>query len=73
MKPAPVSVFSDAEAKSENKTIRHIGISVLLALGLSACASPLWTGDDGSASPGTVPRDENGEPIWDQVKPDTPQ
>lgn|GEM_PF-2830642 len=69
MKAIPVSTLQDVGAKKENKLLRHIACSALLAFSLTACASPLWSENDGSKSPGTVPRDENGEPVWDQVKP----
>ncbi|MGD8325504.1 MAG: hypothetical protein PVF65_01185 [Sphingomonadales bacterium] len=66
MKPAQGSNFTPLEAKL---LLKNIMIATVLATGLSACASPLWTGNEGAQSPGTVPRDENGEPIWDKVHP----
>ena len=42
-------------------------IAILISLGLGACASPFYASDE-NKGPGTVPRDENGEPIWDQIE-----
>ncbi|MFZ5609026.1 MAG: hypothetical protein ACOY99_05395 [Pseudomonadota bacterium] len=43
-------------------------VSCFLAMGLAGCASPLFV-DGATGAPGTVPRDEMGEPIWDQIAP----
>lgn len=73
MTPVPVSTLEDVEAQKKNKLLRHVACYALLAFSLTACASPLWSGNDGSQGPGSVPRDENGEPIWDQVEPNPSQ
>jgi hypothetical protein len=45
-------------------------IAIALALCASACApSPLYNSKSASiaGTPGTIPRDGNGEPIWSQI------
>lgn len=47
-----------------------IGLAALMLASLTACGgSRLFTNDGAVHTPGSVPRDEMGEPIWDRIKP----
>lgn len=48
----------------------RLAVPAMLALMLSACGgSRLFTSEEGVMTPGSVPRDEMGEPVWDRIKP----
>lgn len=45
----------------------------LIPLAASACApSPLYLAKPGAGTPGEVPRDERGNPIWERIPPTPP-
>lgn len=53
------------------KTTRHLLLTSCLAL--AACApSPLYVGSTSNGTPGEVPRDNRGEPIWAAIPPAPP-
>lgn len=53
------------------QSTRTLLFASLLAVG--ACApSPLFVGKSASGTPGEVPRDERGEPVWTAIAPPPP-
>lgn len=51
--------------------MRNLFLLAGTALGLAACApSPLYVGQPYKrGTPGEIPRDANGEPLWDAIQP----
>lgn len=54
--------------------MRNLFLLAGVALGLAACApSPLYVGQPFKrGTPGEVPRDGTGEPLWDAIAPAPP-